>query len=271
VNYIVPDISNLVGEPKQEVGRATGYGNVGVTVAADNPAHYKFEGWADETGTIVSQSATFKPEPYPTADVTYYYAKFTENTYDINYQAGKGGTVSRSKDTPGLATNSGIVGSTATPNKNYRFVNWTDSNNKVVNTKATYVPGQGAETYTANFAEITYTVKYKAGSGGKVSNSSDTVGAETQSGIKGAKATAKKGFKFVRWEDAAGNTVSKKANFKPSNVKGDAAYTAVFAQIPDVVVKVGDPTTLGAWITLSLVAAAGVAFTVLRRRGTKLS
>jgi|GEM_PF-1852860 len=46
-------------------------------------------------------------------------------------------------------------------------------------------------------------------------------------GVVGSKATAKPGYKFVKWIDTEGNTVSDKAKFVPS-VKQSATYIAVF-------------------------------------------
>lgn len=78
--------------------------------------------------------------------------------YKVSATAGEGGSVSIANASGAAVTSDTEVEAntsltfTATPNDGYEFVNWTDANNKVVSTNATYTTTVSAEiSLTANF------------------------------------------------------------------------------------------------------------------------
>jgi prepilin-type N-terminal cleavage/methylation domain-containing protein/uncharacterized repeat protein (TIGR02543 family) len=75
--------------------------------------------------------------------------------------------------------------------------------------------------------ENNVTIRYIAGTGGSVSNQSDTIDAQHQT-VKGSMATANSGYTFVDWT-RDGNTVSTNPAFVPS-LQETATYTANFKE-----------------------------------------
>ena len=72
-------------------------------------------------------------------------------------------------------------------------------------------------------------VTYAAGEGGSVSRTEETAdfsAAEVK--FEGSVATAAEGYKFVNWTDTEENIVSESAEFIPSGITADTAYTANF-------------------------------------------
>ena len=88
-------------------------------------------------------------------NVITYTAKWEEKKVTIKYEATTGGSVDPPEETVKVVTGK-ITGSTATAEKGYEFVNWTDKDGKVVSTDEKYVPTEKvAATYTANFKQAT--------------------------------------------------------------------------------------------------------------------
>ena len=82
------------------------------------------------------------------------------------------------------------------------------------------------------------TVTYKAGEGGYVGRTSETL-AVSSGMAQGSTATANTGYHFMNWTDASGNVVSTAATFVPAKVNGmntAATYTANFAKDGDITI-----------------------------------
>ena len=104
--------------------------------------------------------------------------------------------------------------------------------------------------YVANYeAKVKYPSEFKicyvSGNpeGGTVDKPSETVAVDINAPkdagvIKGATATAKDGYKFVKWIDVNGNTVSTDAKLVPTERK-EATYIAVFEKTNTVIVVPG--------------------------------
>ena len=115
----------------------------------------------------------------------------------------------------------------------YDFIGW---NTKADGSGNPYQPG---ETITVSETTTLYaqwnpknnvTINYVATEGGSVSRTSEQLNPETGK-AKGSTATAKEGYAFVNWTDAAGNVVSWNAEYVPKKVDGlnvAATYTANF-------------------------------------------
>lgn len=117
---------------------------------------YTFHSWNSNsagTGTTITAATVY------TASAIIY-AKWTINTYTVTYNRNlsERGTLSRYSENVNYGSNA--LGSTATPNTGYYFVNWTgyatSTSNPIVPTSV----GQD-RVYTANFAYYTYTVTFK--------------------------------------------------------------------------------------------------------------
>lgn len=146
----------------------------------------------------------------------------TNDLVTLTYIAGSGGNIS---GTNPQTINYGANGATvsALPNAGYQFVNWSDAStaNPRTDTNVT-----SDITVTANFAPITYTLTYTAGSGGSIS------GTTSQSIAHGANGTtvtaiANSGYQFSAWSD--GSTTNPRTD---TNITANLALTANFVQIP---------------------------------------
>ena len=103
------------------------------------------------TGSELTFTADLSKQTWPAKKVT------------LTYKAGTGGNVSSTSEE--VEENSYAVGSTATPDKDYHFKNWTNSKGEEVSTSKTFVPpqpdnGYKNETYTANFYRLTPQTAY---------------------------------------------------------------------------------------------------------------
>ena len=141
---------------------------MGSTAVAN--AGYHFVSWTDAGGNVVSETAAFVPAKAGGLNAAATYtANFAEDgNVTISYTATTGGSVSLASESLSPATGAAL-GSTATADAGYHFVNWTDSVGAPVGTDAAFVPAKAgglnaAATYTANFAADiiqTYKVTYR--------------------------------------------------------------------------------------------------------------
>jgi len=233
-------LGGSVDPTSESVAPATGDAQ-GSTATAD--PGYHFVNWTigGSDGDEVSDQATFIPTT--NSDGLNFAATYTANFAEddnitITYVAGTGGSVDPTSESVAPATGD-AQGSTATANKGYAFVNWTDANDKEVSTDATLTPAKVgglnvAAVYTANFVENDpITINYDASTGGSVDPESETLAPVTDT-AKGSVATADKGYKFVNWTNEDGNVVSTDETFIPDkadNLNMAATYTANFELI----------------------------------------
>ena len=128
---------------------------------------YKFINWMDENAQIVSSEASFVPVNL-TQNRTYT-ANFekdeviVQKLVSVTYAAGKGGTVSRDKETVDLNSQEPVFkGATASAKEGYVFAGWESEDGKVVSKDHTFIPqietneeGIGVDAlYTAMFEKI---------------------------------------------------------------------------------------------------------------------
>ena len=207
---------------------------------------FTFTGWkVGDTTTIVQPGATINVTgnvtltaqwektqipPTPGTDPT----DFTINYYSADSSMGY---VSPTSETVEI-TGGTIDGSTATAYSGYRFVRWT-RNGIQVSTDAKFVPtAREAATYIAVFEKVgsvipptpsdTFTIHYVAryDDMGWVSRDYEVV--ENPYGeIMGSTAIARNGYRFVKWVDEYGDTVSRYERFVPYE-RREATYFAIF-------------------------------------------
>lgn len=139
----------------------------GQTVGSEAKAAegFVFKNWTASDGTVVSTSAFFAPQIPSTANREYTYTAHFEKAVEtpvtrmvtVEYVAGNGGTVNRGSETvDALSADAALLGSTATAQDGYRFVDWTASDNSIVSSDASFVPALSADmpektVYIANF------------------------------------------------------------------------------------------------------------------------
>ena len=127
---------------------------------------FVFKNWTAADGTVVSTSAFFAPQiPSTTNGGNYTYTAHFEKTVEtpatrmvtVEYVAGNGGTVDRNSETVDvLSADAALLGSTATAQEGYQFVDWTASDDSIVSSNASFVPALSADmpektVYIANF------------------------------------------------------------------------------------------------------------------------
>ncbi|MCI6237816.1 MAG: InlB B-repeat-containing protein [Lachnospiraceae bacterium] len=127
---------------------------------------FVFKNWTAPDGTVVSTSAFFAPQIPSTANggnytYTAHFEKAAETPatrlVTVQYVAGNGGTVDRDSETVDvLSADAALLGSTATAQEGYQFVDWTASDDSIVSSNASLVPALSADmpektVYIANF------------------------------------------------------------------------------------------------------------------------
>jgi hypothetical protein len=127
---------------------------------------FVFKNWTAPDGTVVSTSAFFAPQiSSATNDGSYTYTAHFEKAAEasatrmvtVEYVAGNGGTVDRDSETVDvLSADAALLGSTATAQEGYQFVDWTASDDSIVSSNASLVPALSADmpektVYIANF------------------------------------------------------------------------------------------------------------------------
>ncbi|MGJ8639765.1 MAG: carbohydrate-binding protein [Opitutaceae bacterium] len=119
-------------------------------------------------------------------------------TYDLNYAASAGGSISGSS---AQTVNAGSAGSTVTAvaNTGYSFVDWSDSSTSNPRTDTNV---SGDISVIANFEINTYSLSYSANANGSISgNSAQSV--DHGSDGSAVSAVADTGYSFVDWSDAS--------------------------------------------------------------------
>lgn len=192
-----------------------------VTVTAVPNKYHEFVEWQNAEGTKVSDSASYT---FKVAGNTALKAVFAKATYTVtaNTNNAEYGTVSGGGQVEGGQS----VTLTATPKTGYVFIRWEDDSQQQLSTEATYefIP-EGDITVTAVFGEKSFTITAESSND---EHGTVTGGGAYQEGEQATlTATAKTGYKFVRWEDAAGKSVSTEATYT-FTVSADAEFTAVF-------------------------------------------
>ena len=229
-NFVENTAGGIVSESS-----VTGIVNTSANSTATANTGYKFLGWYDASGNLLSMEATFSTTTSSATNGVTCYARFAPTVTQTYIRQVKNGDtwVDTNEDSIGTlnrythSDEAGIhVSSTATAGAGYKFVGWYDSTgNAVTDTMLTdngatisYIT-TGDSTYYARF-EKTYTVRFAAqtkqanGSfaintaGGNVSVAfvTDVNGADASS-----TATSNSGYKFLGWYDEGGSRLSSDA------------------------------------------------------------
>jgi hypothetical protein len=195
------------------------------------PTDQFFNGWAyTATGNIVYANVA---EFTTTTDVTLY--AVWEDNPPIEYLI----TLSASPSEGGNVTGSNIyvagtsVVATATPNANYNFVNWTESDEEV-STDATYTfTAESNRTLVANFALKTYTITVSAGANGTITPETITVNHGDDQVFT---ITPNEGFKISQvLIDGENNTTAvNNGTYTFTNVTANHSISAMFTEVSSI-------------------------------------
>ena len=217
-----------------------------VTVVAIPNANYRFVNWT-EGGLQASTSASYSFTA--TANRTLV-ANFALITYTI--------TTSASPVAGGGTSGGGTVNSAssmtvvATPNANYRFVNWTEGGVQVSTSVSYNFTASADRTLSANFTQSSYTVTASAGANGSISP--NTVQTVNRGGNVGFTAAPSAGYRVSMWV----------VNGVPVQV-GGASYTGLSTIVgpvtSDTTVQVSFAYAQGThyWESTALTASANAA------------
>lgn len=241
----------------------------GLTDAVADPAPgYVFTGWYLTDSIKVCDTPTLDAEAarkylLKAADGSYrettFWASFADaSDVTLMYLPDplQGGTTTPGHENLAPATGQ-AKGSVATPNKGYKFINWTTANGEVAGEALTLTGAEvdkwakteediyETKVFRANFAideDQTATVTYTAETGGSVDTPSDTIQIVTGDTLKGSTAAAAKGYRFAGWYKGE-EQISRELTLTPEDAEAelernedgtykDTTFTAKFEPDP---------------------------------------
>ena len=225
------------------------YGStVTLTASPATSSNYSFTNWqitgsyTVTSGSLTSTSITISPTSAITAVANYTQAA----TYSISTAANTGGTATAS--TASVVEGNSVT-LTAAPATGYTFTGWTVSGTHTTvsgstsSSTLTIKPGSNV-TATANFTGNQSTIKFSAGTGGSVTNS--TAATVTYPNARSSTATASTGYKFSSWtisggtlgtdyEITSGSTTSATIAIRPitagKTITATASFTGITATV----------------------------------------
>jgi type II secretory pathway pseudopilin PulG len=211
LTYAAGANGSISGNPSQTVN----YGANGSAVTPVADPGYTFLKWSDDrtdnprTDTSVTSNVS----------VT---AQFQVQTFNLNYTAGTGGSISGNSS---QTVNYGASGSAVTPvaDPGYTFLKWSDDRTDNPRTDTSVTSNVSV---SAVFEAQYHTLVYTAGEGGTIVG---TTPQNVQEGDDGTQvvATPDPGYAFVRWDDDP----LKPAARTDTNVTGDISATAIFEAV----------------------------------------
>lgn len=142
--------------------------NSTVTLTANDGEHYTFSQWTD--GDMSN------PRTVTVTDNATYTAQYTPNNYTVSVTTDGNGSAAASGDASHSYAYATTATLSATPNPGYHFLYWTDAEDNIVSTSASYSPVvEGNATYKANFEQTEYTVIITSMTGGAIEGGNITI------------------------------------------------------------------------------------------------
>ena len=204
-----------------------------LTANAFTRTGYDFAGWATSaSGAVVYSNGQSVSNLSSTQGATVtLYAKWTANTYTINYNANGGaGTTASSSHTYDASKNLTANGFTRS---GYRFLGWSTSNTA---TSATYTDKASVKNLATSGSITLYAVWQKVYVIQVKSNINGAAGVLTGGGTYDANksvtltAYAMKGYEFLHWLKDGATFSGNDTNVVTISATSDSTYTAVFAE-----------------------------------------
>ena len=189
---------------------------------------YTFTGWntaTDGTGTSYSDKQEVSNLSSAVGGEVTLYAQWTASSYTVTLNT-NGGTIAEGKEVTSYTFGTGATLPTEVTRTGYTFDGWY-AKEDFSGDKVTVIPADatGDKAYWAKWIANTYTITVQ------VADGCDGMGEVTGGGTYGygetttLTATAKSGYRFVKWEDGEA------AATREITVTGDATYTALFEQV----------------------------------------
>ena len=189
---------------------------------------YTFTGWnttADGTGTSYEDGTEVSNLSSAVGGEVTLYAQWTASSYTVTLNT-NGGTIAEGKEVTSYTFGTGATLPTEVTRTGYTFDGWY-AKEDFSGDKVTVIPADatGDKAYWAKWIANTYTITVQ------VADGCDGMGEVTGGGTYGygetttLTATAKSGYRFVKWEDGEA------AVTREITVTGDATYTALFEQV----------------------------------------
>ena len=239
VDYCVISTSVLIGGSVSGVGVYLPGDTVNLVAIPDKG--FKFISWK-LGGKIVSTSEKYSFTASENANFIVNFEALPDNTVEIAATAGAGGSVSGA----GTYLRGKAVSLIATPDKGFRFVNWT-SKNLVVSTNAKFhFTANSNGDFTANFEAIPDSLMVTVAATaehGLVSGAGKYQKGETVTLV----ATPDNGYKFVGW--TANNTIVSVDASYSFTVSEDVNLIATFEAVPDNSVIVTATASAGGMVS----------------------
>ncbi|OAV63647.1 Listeria-Bacteroides repeat domain [Bacteroidales bacterium Barb4] len=192
-----------------------------VTAEASNEEGYHFVKWTNAAGDSLSGE---NPYTFTVTGDTAVQAHFAINSYSVSLSAVNGTITSGD----GSHTHGTEVTAEARNEEGYHFVKWTNAAGDSLSGENPYtfmVTGDTA--VQAHFAINSYEVNLFATEHGRIASGDGTY---THGAEAAAEAAAYYGYHFIRWENAAGDSLSADNPYRFA-VKGDMELTAVFSGV----------------------------------------
>ena len=189
---------------------------------------YTFTGWnttAEGTGTSYEDGTEVSNLSSAVGGEVTLYAQWTASSYTVTLNT-NGGTIAEGKEVTSYTFGTGATLPTEVTRTGYTFDGWY-AKEDFSGDKVTVIPADatGDKAYWAKWIANTYTITVQ------VADGCDGMGEVTGGGTYGygetttLTATAKSGYRFVKWEDGEA------AATREITVTGDATYTALFEQV----------------------------------------
>ncbi|SEO31803.1 InlB B-repeat-containing protein [Paenibacillus sp. OV219] len=209
LTYVTSGNGHIDGSSSQSVP----YGDSGTAVTAVPDDNNHFVQWSDGNTSATRTDLNITASKTITA-------QFAIDTYNVAYTAGAGGTVS---GTASQTVNVGTDGSqvTATPNTGYHFVEWDDDSTNPTRSESNVRENLS---FTASFAIDTFTLKYRAGTGGSLTGGDADQTVEYGQAATAVTAVPATGYSFVEWSDHV--TTATRSDL---NVKNNIDVQALFS------------------------------------------
>ncbi|OAV70863.1 hypothetical protein Barb4_01068 [Bacteroidales bacterium Barb4] len=239
-NSFLVDLSAENG--KITAGRGVYQYNALVTVKAEGDKDYFFVMWTDARGDSVSGD---NPYSFIVDKPTVLRAIYTKSFYEVEVKVTvTTGEHGRIKSGDGTFAYKSEVTAEAEPGEGYRFVKWTDMNGDSISSENPYrFTATGDRILWAYFALGENRVSLTAAEHGRV-----TFGAGSYTYGTWAEAVAEvdTGYRFVRWADSRGRTLSSDNPYR-FVVKGDMDMCAYFTENSHYVSVTADYGAATSW------------------------
>jgi uncharacterized repeat protein (TIGR02543 family) len=198
-------------------------------------AGYTFAGWTATDGA--ETTVDFPYTPSETSNITLY-AKWTANTYAVNWNSKSGTAV-----TSGTFNTGGNFGAPTSPTRTgYTFAGWTAADGGSVTVAFPYAPSETSNiTLYAKWNLVTHVVTYDSKGGSAVPNGSFSI----LTNVSQPTAPTKEDYSFLGWTETDGGSAIVSFPYTPSAPGAITLYAKWLLVPPFKAVLTGSPKITG--------------------------